>query len=328
MNATGVAVCNRTWRLGNGTVERGTFSGLWWKKGIADVQSRMRRFFREYQRIGGRPVTELIADTEADLQMHSVLNWPACSPCARAGYDAIEADPRWASTVKPMLDAAGFRYDARYSLAQLMCNVPAVNKTIWAEFNWQRWAWVMRTLNARYYNEGLCDVLAEFYPDALCHEYEFFSWDAAHCVSDINGSPECMVGTGMRVGNVQDNDFYNIARPGVATFLATYRNVSQYDVTNPFNVMRYDVNRFRMSRVADPGTPVKPWVAIKSNPATQTTNSSAWQETVFHLAIGGALDFSPVNVLQNTFCQIERAALHTTTARILIPAECPAPAIS
>ena len=72
MNATGVAVCNRTWRLGNGTVERGTFSGLWWKKGIVDVQSRMRRFF-QYQCVGGRPVTELIADTEADSTFKCIL---------------------------------------------------------------------------------------------------------------------------------------------------------------------------------------------------------------------------------------------------------------
>ena len=79
------------------------------------------------------------------------------------------------------------------------------------------------------------------------------------------------------------------------------------------------------------GDVITNWNSLDFEPRFTATAANALVGYIAH-DVGGHRDYGygegndpePVEILQNTFFQIESAALHTATARILMPAECPA----
>lgn len=228
---------------------------IWWDNGADSASVQVGQFLADLESLGGT-IDVWGGDREEGCSMWAI-NHSLRDSSAQAKEDhwqALEDDSRYgyleAGGVYEQLVAWGFGEGDRL--------VETVFHWGHSSQNYLVWNALMDTRTAGYQNQAFGDpVLAQF-PHARVSNYGDFRWSPDRAIPDSWGHDFMSVGSGAVVGNHQSRSFYPVMQSGICRFGPDHDQ--PYSPT-PFNALRYVLNNLHAMALADPRTPIQPWIS-------------------------------------------------------------------
>ncbi|MBR6729435.1 MAG: hypothetical protein IKL80_04660, partial [Clostridia bacterium] len=306
---------------------------LWWDNGVSELKGHMEGFLAAYKAIGGlldgvvidfetgmsRDYLQGIAASEATALAKA--QWSAnkpdgctctdysyhtsyCSTYDSSAYSALRAerytnmgtvianDARFAD-ILPELMERGFtntKNDWAVTITDLISRGYSTN-------NIYPWDVVMGRRVSSYLNEGLFDVVAQYYPEASGSDYGSTDSNAANMIAG-NGHPFYKAGNSQKAGTHSSFSLYG-------TYITNKNQYWQDDASyakSGFSLLKYEVNAMKASMLATEEGAIQPWIAnpqfgyqsttkdkngnITKNTKTSYTGNTPWyRELVFHVGL-------------------------------------------
>ena len=253
-------------------------------EGLDMLWTWFSQFLSAFSSIGGE-LDGVILDTEiskmnaANLQSLSI-------------YRDIVEDPRYATEIRPLLEERGFPF---YNAPDTP-EISSIHNSLTGEkFDEARAIWdqVMQIRVADYLDEGVCQLLWEYYPDALVSDYQSSDRDGWYKFLSSSGTPLNAGVNAVKVGNTSNYNAYN-TRPGSGFYKdadgnSLYNTPYAYNGAiygeSAFHMALWDVNTFKNIYASTDNKTISAWVRSYNAGNKPLAYSAYATEVIYHIGM-------------------------------------------
>jgi len=214
---------------------------VYFDKGIELIKGWLNKFLAEYSRIGGK-LDGIIVDLEYHWSHAYYI--PSKAPNSNI-YADIVADARYATRIRPMLEAYGFNFYENPSgeKSEIYCIKSGGSGH---ENCYDIWNAVMDSLEADAINQAVYEPLIQYYPNGIVSDYHSSDFDGWNKALDNFGNIRRY--NVIKAGNCSNYNIYS-CRPENSFYnggTVSYKSVPSYNgayyEATPFHMALYDAN--------------------------------------------------------------------------------------
>ena len=275
---------------------------VYYDKAVDAAKEWLEEFLAEYYRIGGK-LDGIQVDVEyvygGAWYIHLGYNGKNKATITNDPdkyndpdiFWSIVNDERYATQIRPMLEALGFEFLAESSQTSVKSEIYPINTKNSSQYT--IWDIVNKTRMAEAVNEAVYEPLLKYYPNACVTDYQVRyvnGWQKAHM-----NTAAAIVGNRIGLGSTSNFNAYN-ARPSSDiygygddasyTTPASY-NAAAYELT-PFNTVLWEMNIFKDMYDATPSKRIATHVTFFNYNPTKIggyANTPYYSESMFHIAL-------------------------------------------
>lgn len=258
------------------------------------LRAAVDAFVAELKAIGAQ-VDGIILDTEyVYLGAYYITTGPLQEDATF--LKKIVDDPRYAKEIRPELEARGFPFWE--NVTDLTPEIYTMHNNLKKQYPnaYAIWNTVMRNRLNNYSTKAILEPLLKYYPDAIVDDYQSADGYAWLKSLQDSGDPAYLGGNSVKVGNVSNHDTYGY-HPGDAfhnssTGEIIFKNPAAYNEAvyerNPFNMLLFDVNRFRQMIQSTDTEKFTVWITdydYANKNEGSVANTPYYAETIIHLGL-------------------------------------------
>ncbi len=254
--------------------------GIWWDTGAAETAEVVTAVMAGLK-ARGVTLDWLHIDVEWGLSNWSLGTCDGASADSeRERWAAILADRRFPEVAARLGANVGFEVDADTPATEGLCPM------VYGGERYLRWNAEMNERAAEYYRAAFITPAVAVFPALRASNYGFAATSPTLEVPDYNGHRDDLFGDGATVGTHQAPFAYGWMEQLAGSQNPAIDASRAYEGT-PFNALRLAVNTARSHALADPGTPMSPWIAPSNwvEDFIPLGGTSLWPELVLHVGM-------------------------------------------